>query len=74
MQWHRADTTLEYLSTSRFSITEQNAKKLQDEINKYDWGEHDTPIVDFNDESTIRKIAYFFLSIPYRIISFLHII
>lgn len=30
--------------------------------------------VDFNDESTIRKIVDFFLSIPYRIISFLHII
>ena len=33
-----------------------------------------TADVDFNDESTIRKIAYFFLSIPYRIISFLYII
>lgn len=57
LQWHRADTTLEYLSTSRFSITEQNAKKLQDEINKYEWGEHDTPIVDFNDETDSAFIS-----------------
>lgn len=56
LQWHRADTSADYVATNRFKISAENARKLQVEINQYEWGEYE-PEVDFNEESETAFIS-----------------